>query len=121
MRLKRNNFHTTVWKNEKFTLTEKKFRQINCLVISLVKPMLSRNFCEKCVRENFYNLHTVGMTRLGSDLKGIYVKRYQFFFHPDFFLPLHQGYISRNDNIMHSVEKRGVFCLFKKYSMKSML
>ena len=22
------------------------------------------------------------------------------FFHPDFFLPLHQGYISRNDNIV---------------------
>ena len=28
-------------------LTEKKFRQINHLVISLVKPLLSRNFCEK--------------------------------------------------------------------------
>ena len=37
----------TVWKNEKFSLTEKKFRQINYLVISLVKPLLSRNFFEK--------------------------------------------------------------------------
>ena len=43
----------TVWKNEKFSLlTEKIFRQINSLVISLVKPLLSRNFCRKCVREN---------------------------------------------------------------------
>ena len=29
-----------------------KNRQINYLVISLVKPLLSRNFCEKDVREN---------------------------------------------------------------------
>ena len=35
-----------MWKNEKFALT-KKIRQINHLVISLVKPLLSRNFCEK--------------------------------------------------------------------------
>ena len=35
---------------KKFSLTEKKFRQINSLVISLVKPLLPRNFCEK-VRE----------------------------------------------------------------------
>ena len=49
----------TVWKNEKFTLTEEKFRQINYLVISLVKPLLSRNFCLKCVRVNFRNFHSV--------------------------------------------------------------
>ena len=35
-----------MWKNEKFSFTKKKFRQINYLVISLVKPLLSRNFCE---------------------------------------------------------------------------
>ena len=35
----------TVWKNEKFSLTEIFFRQINYLVISLVKPLLSQNFC----------------------------------------------------------------------------
>ena len=29
----------TVWKNEKFTLTQKIFRQINYLVILLVKPL----------------------------------------------------------------------------------
>ena len=42
-----------MWKNEKFSITEKKFRQINYLVIvnSLVKPLLSRTFCEKSVRE----------------------------------------------------------------------
>ena len=50
---------STAWKNEKFSLTEKKIRQINYLVNSLVKPLLSRNFCEKSVRENFCNFHTV--------------------------------------------------------------
>ena len=54
-----NTAQCTLWKNEKFSLTEKKFRQINHLVISLVKPLLSRNFCEKSVRENFCNFHTV--------------------------------------------------------------
>ena len=49
----------TVWKNEKFGLTEKIFRQINSLVICLVKPLLSRNFCRKSVRLNFHNFHTV--------------------------------------------------------------
>ena len=41
-----------MWKNEKFTHIEKTFRQINSLVISLVKTSLSRNFCQKCVRPN---------------------------------------------------------------------
>ena len=45
--------------NERFTLTEKIFRQINYLVILLVKPLLSRNFCQKRVRVNFRNFHTV--------------------------------------------------------------
>ena len=49
----------TVWKNEKFTLTQKFFRQINYLVILLVKSLFSRNFCEKRVRVNFRNFHTV--------------------------------------------------------------
>ena len=35
------------------------FRQINSLVTYLVKPLFSRNFCQKCVRENFRNFHTV--------------------------------------------------------------
>ena len=36
----------------KFTLTEKiLFRQITYLVFSLVKLLLSRNFCQKCMRE----------------------------------------------------------------------
>ena len=51
--------HSVEKRNEKFSLTEKKFRQINYLVISLVKPLLSRNFCEKSVRENLCNFHTV--------------------------------------------------------------
>ena len=33
--------------------------QINSLVTYLVKPLLSRNFCQKCLRENFRNFHTV--------------------------------------------------------------
>ena len=38
---------------------EKKFRQINTLVNSLVKQLFSQDFCEKSVRENFCNFHTV--------------------------------------------------------------
>ena len=41
----------TVWKNEKFFLTEKKFREINSLVTSSVKLLVSRNFCQKSERE----------------------------------------------------------------------
>ena len=41
------------------SLTEKIFRQITILVISLVKVLLSRNFCQKRVRENSRNFHTV--------------------------------------------------------------
>ena len=48
-----------VWKNEKFTLTQKFSRQISYLVILLVKSLLSRNFCQKRVRVNFRNFHTV--------------------------------------------------------------
>ena len=40
---------------------QKKFRQINYLVSYLVKPLLSRNFCQKCVRENSRNFHTVSL------------------------------------------------------------
>ena len=39
----------TVWKNEKFTLTQNFSRQNSYLVILLVKPLLSRNFHQKCV------------------------------------------------------------------------
>ena len=42
--------HCTVWKFQKFSLTEKIFREINSLVTYLVKPLLSRNFCQKSVR-----------------------------------------------------------------------
>ena len=37
----------TVWKNDKFSLTKKIFRQINSLVLYLVKPLISRNVCQK--------------------------------------------------------------------------
>ena len=42
------NSHT-VLKNEEFSLTRKLFCQINSLVTYLVKPLLSRNFCQKCI------------------------------------------------------------------------
>ena len=60
------SYHTTVWKNEKFSLTEKIFRQINSLVISLVETLLSRNFCQKCVRLNRSNFHTVNTAQCGN-------------------------------------------------------
>ena len=47
-----------IMENERFTIIEK-IRQINYLVNSLVKPLLSRNFCQKNVRVNFRNFHTV--------------------------------------------------------------
>ena len=49
--------------NEKISLTKKIFRQINSLVTYLlVKMLISRNFCQKSVRENFRNFHTVPYT-----------------------------------------------------------
>ena len=42
----------------------KKFRQINYLAIALVKPLLSLNFCQKCVRMNFRNFHSVTLWRV---------------------------------------------------------
>ena len=53
------NFHSTVWKNEKFAVTHEKFRQINSLVFSLVKTVVSRNFCQRSETVNFRNFHTV--------------------------------------------------------------
>ena len=52
------NSYNIMWKNEKFALTEKIFRQINSLMISLVKMLLSWNFCQRSVRENIRNFHT---------------------------------------------------------------
>ena len=44
-----------LWKNVKFSLTEKKIRQINFLnsnCISIVRTFLSRNFCKKVWQRN---------------------------------------------------------------------
>ena len=49
---KRENVHTR---------TEKLFRQINYLVTSLEKTLLSRNFCEKSMRVKFRNLQHCGV------------------------------------------------------------
>ena len=43
----------TVWKNAKFSLTENFFCQINYSAISLVKPLLPRNFCKKKSEREF--------------------------------------------------------------------
>ena len=48
----------TVWKNEKNYSHQKIFRQINSLVIHLVKPLISRNFCHNAW-ENSRNFHSV--------------------------------------------------------------
>ena len=53
----------TVRKSAKFSLIEKMFRQINYLVILLVKTLLSRNFCQKCVRLNFRIFHYVSVEK----------------------------------------------------------
>ena len=42
------NCGNTVWENEKFTLTEKKISSNRLFkIVSLVKTLLSRNFCQK--------------------------------------------------------------------------
>ena len=38
---------------------QKLFREINSILTSLVKRMLSRNICEKSMRVHFRNFHTV--------------------------------------------------------------
>ena len=62
-------WENTVWKNEEFILTEN-FRQINYLVISLVNPLFSRNFCQNCLRENCRN-HTVTLCSRLANFKTI--------------------------------------------------
>ena len=49
----------TVWKFRKFSLTEKILCEINSLVTYLVKPLLSRNFCQKSVRERISEISTL--------------------------------------------------------------
>ena len=66
----------TVWKNDKFSLTEKNFRETNSLVISLVKLLLSRNFVQKSVRENFRNFHTV-YSALSGKMKNLHTPEYE--------------------------------------------
>ena len=68
------NLVCTVWKNEKFSLTKKLFREINSLVTYSVKALLSQNFWQKMERDNFRNFHTVvchtfGITEIYSHWK----------------------------------------------------
>ena len=48
-----------VWKNEKNSLTKRIFRQINSVVVSQLKTLLSQNLCEKCERLSRSNFLTV--------------------------------------------------------------
>ena len=43
--------HSSVEKREKIS-HQKIFRQINSFITNLVKPLFTRNFCQKCAREN---------------------------------------------------------------------
>ena len=51
----------TVWKNEKYTLTFKIFREtkIQSNIVLQLHALISRNFCKVMVRVNFCNFNTV--------------------------------------------------------------
>ena len=57
-------FTLTQWGKWKIYCHPKKFRQINSLVFSLVKTLLSRNFCQRSVTVNFHDFltHSVEIT-----------------------------------------------------------
>ena len=55
-----------MWKNDKFTFTAKKIREINSLVIHLVEPLVSRISSQKCVRVNSRNIRTVSSANCGN-------------------------------------------------------
>ena len=71
MRLNHSNFHTvhthSVEKQEILS-HQKIFRQINSLVTYLVNALVSRNFCQKCVRV-FRNFHSVEKREILSHQK----------------------------------------------------
>ena len=52
-------FYTVCGKMKKITDTEKKFRQINSLVTSLVETLFSRNFCQRCTCDMSVNFHNI--------------------------------------------------------------
>ena len=58
-KLIRNDCLHTVWKSVKFSLTAEIFREINSLVTSLGKTLISRTFCKKSAKVNFCNFQTV--------------------------------------------------------------
>ena len=64
------DFKRTVWKSEKFSLIKEIFRQIN----SLVKSLLSRNFCQKCARLKLRNFHALKRS-LSSFIKNDLTKK----------------------------------------------
>ena len=54
-----SSFPSPVWKNENLSRNKKIFHQINSLLTYLVKSLLSRTFCNKCVRDNPLNFRTL--------------------------------------------------------------
>ena len=69
VKLRISNIITASAAESLFTVNQKKFRQINSLVFSLVNTLLSRNFCQKSVTVNFRNFHTVHFLRAAAEKK----------------------------------------------------
>ena len=108
--------HSTVWKIKNL-LSWRIFRQIISLVISVVKTLLSRNFCHKCVRVNFRNKHTVLYCKLQIYFEKNFVKLpEQILLYSDF-----TKYISYDTNSRFSTTlwKNEKFTLNEKKFVKS--
>ena len=96
----KQSHYCTVWKNKKFTLKDIIFREINSLVTSNVKTLLSRNFCHKSMRVSFQNLCTVYCVSktLKKSLKIVqYVDSKQLFFRNKCLRPnFHKKYLGHH-------------------------
>ena len=98
-------------KIEKLTLTEKKIREINYLVISLVKPLFSRNFCQESVKVNFRNFYSVQCHRKNISSNQIFSFRVNALFSRNFYQKMHYFYVAQCG------ETR--YCLSEFFSVKS--
>ena len=58
-------FFDTVWKNEKFTVTQIFFPSNQFIVKFFSKTLIWRNFCEKTVALKFRNFHSVSVEITG--------------------------------------------------------
>ena len=77
------NTVSTVWKNEKFSFTKNiSSNQLFSAVTYSVKTLLSRNFCQNCVRENFRSFSTLthDFSVKSNSRKIAYITRFHEFF-----------------------------------------